>query len=133
MPAFSRSPAWKGALQSCADAPRVAQVLEQLAATSARATLQRASVEQARILAALFSGSQSMSALLVQHPEWLTGALTAEHLAHPRQEQGLRREVNAWLPPALAARDYAGAFARLRQFKQREMLRIAARDLARLW
>ncbi len=29
-------------------------------------------------------------------------------------------------------RDYNTALARLRQFKQREMLRIAARDLARL-
>src|SRR6185503_9363826 len=50
----------------------------------------------------------------------------------PRQEQGLRREVNAFVQPALKARDYAGAFAQLRLSKQREMLRIAARDLARL-
>src|SRR5260370_15542303 len=32
----------------------------------------------------------------------------------------------------LEAGDYAGALSRLRHFKQREMLRIAARDLARL-
>ncbi len=34
--------------------------------------------------------------------------------------------------PLLAASDYNAALARLREFKQREMLRIAARDLARL-
>ena len=36
------------------------------------------------------------------------------------------------LKPKLDADDYAGALAELRRFKQREMLRIAARDLARL-
>ena len=44
----------------------------------------------------------------------------------------MRREVSAFLQPALQAKDYAGAFSALRQFKQRELLRIAARDLARL-
>src|SRR5207247_1251079 len=34
--------------------------------------------------------------------------------------------------PLLESRDYSAALAKLRQFKQREMLRIAARDLARL-
>ena len=73
-----------------------------------------------------------MSALLVKHPEWLAQSLDAASLRFPRREQGLRREVHGWLAPALAARDDAGALARLRDFKQREMMRIAARDLARL-
>jgi len=73
-----------------------------------------------------------MNVLLLAHPDWTTEVLAPERLQFPRQEQGLRREVNAWLTPALQSRDYAGALARLRQFKQREMLRIAARDLARL-
>ncbi|HEU0009098.1 MAG TPA: hypothetical protein VFT34_04695, partial [Verrucomicrobiae bacterium] len=88
--------------------------------------------EQARILAALFSGSPAMTALLEKHPGWVQSVLVPENLAYPRQEQGLRREVNGFLQPALQAREYAGAFSRLRQFKQREMLRIAARDLGRL-
>ncbi len=94
--------------------------------------LGKASSQQARIVAALFSGSQAMGGLLLAHPDWLAAVLNPEHLQHPRQEQGLRREVNAWLGPALENRDYAGAFAKLRLFKQKEMLRIAARDLARL-
>jgi glutamine synthetase adenylyltransferase len=35
-------------------------------------------------------------------------------------------------PALLESRDFSAALARLRQFKQREMLRIAARDLARI-
>ncbi|HYV31808.1 MAG TPA: hypothetical protein VEO53_11975, partial [Candidatus Binatia bacterium] len=90
------------------------------------------SADQCRILTALFSGSQAMSLLLLKHPEWAETLLTPENLAYPRQEQGLRREVQAWLQPALQTKDYSSAFAKLRHFKQREMLRIAARDLARL-
>ena len=73
-----------------------------------------------------------MSVLLLRHPEWVNSLLTPEHLTHPRQEQGLQREVNGWLPAALQARDYAGALRQVRQFQQRELLRIAARDLAHL-
>ena len=111
---------------------RARQGLNHLFTTSARALLKQPAPEQARILAVLFSGSQAMGNLLLAHPEWLASVLAPEHLQHPRQEQGLRREVNAWLQPALQISDYAGAFAKLRQFKQREMLRIAARDLARM-
>ena len=57
--------------------------------------------EQARILAALFSGSQAMTALLAKHPAWIQSVLTPEHLRHPRREQGLRREVNSFLQPSL--------------------------------
>jgi glutamate-ammonia-ligase adenylyltransferase len=39
-------------------------------------------------------------------------------------------EVNSWLEPLLDKRDYRAALAHLRQFKERERLRIAARDLA---
>ena len=126
------TPVWRRAIRSCADPRRAKVQLAQLAASSAAAQLQRATPEEARILATLWSGSQAMSDLLMKHPEWLHESLRPEHLAHPRQEQGLRREVNGWLSPALQARDYPAAFARLRQFKRREMLRIAARDLARL-
>ena len=53
-------------------------------------------------------------------------------LKFPRRKQGLRNEVNRWLKPLLAASDYGAALTSLREFKQREMLRIAGRDLARL-
>ena len=87
--------------------------------------------EQLRILTSLFSGSQVLSNLLIANPGWLT-ALDPESLRHPRREQGFRREVASWLQPLLEAQDYNTALAQLRLFKQREMLRIAARDLARL-
>jgi glutamate-ammonia-ligase adenylyltransferase len=90
------------------------------------------SPDHARILAALFAGSDALGMVLLKHPAWAQTVLIPQNLSHPRQGQGLRREVNEWLQPALAARDYAGAWTRLRQFREREMLRIAARDLARL-
>src|SRR2546426_936766 len=73
-----------------------------------------------------------MSTLLLAHPDWVTTVLAPDNLRYPRQEQGLRREVSGWFNEALRTCDYSGALAKLRQFKQREMLRIAARDLARL-
>jgi glutamate-ammonia-ligase adenylyltransferase len=69
--------------------------------------------------------------LLVANPDWLS-ALDIEQLKFPRRAEGFRREIESRLKSKLEARDYAGALAELRRFKQREMLRIAARDLARL-
>ena len=86
----------------------------------------------AKILAALFSGSPAITALLEKHPDWVHSVLAPANLEHPRREQGVRREVEAFLGPARQARDYVGAFSQVRLFKQREMLRVAARDLARL-
>ncbi len=127
------SAAWQKAIKACADPQRVRMVLEKLGSTSAARVLDAADEPLARILAALFSGSQAMSDLLVARPQWLEARLfDPENLAHPRQKQGQHREVRSWLKPALEAGDYASAFAQLRQFKQREMLRIAARDLGRL-
>jgi len=114
------------------DPERARSGFDSLLATSVARQLQQASAEQARILAALFSGSKALSGLLLGHPEWVNTVLAPERLEYPRSEQGLRREVGAWLQPALKAGDHEAAFAALRQFKQREMLRIAARDLARL-
>ena len=53
-------------------------------------------------------------------------------MRHPRREQGLRREVGEWLEPTLKAGDAQAVLARLRLFQQRELMRLAARDLARL-
>ena len=123
---------WPHALEHSADPKRAGHYLDQLKTTRAAAALKAASPEQAELLAALFSGSPALSELLIAHPDWLATSLDPEQLKHPRPEQGLRREVNAWLKPALRRRDFDPTFARLREFKQREMPRIAARDLARL-
>jgi glutamate-ammonia-ligase adenylyltransferase len=127
-----KAPSWKTAVKRAAAPARANRGFEQLAATPAGSPLDSLDEEHARILGALFSGSDALSLLLLQHTEWVHTILTPENLAYSRQEQGLRREVNAFLQPALKARDYAGALSALRQFKRREMLRIAARDLARL-
>ena len=82
-------------------------------------------------MVALLSGSQALGNLLAANPDWLD-LLEIEPLKFPRRADGIRREIEGGLKPKLEARDYAGALAELRRFKQREMLRIAARDLARL-
>jgi glutamate-ammonia-ligase adenylyltransferase len=122
---------WAKAIKTSADPQRAKRFLELLAAAGAGADLEKASAGQASMLAALLSGSPVLSNLLVAHPDWLA-ALDIEHLRHPRRKQGLRREVAAWLEPSLAARAYPEACVRLRQFKQQQMLRVAARDLARV-
>lgn len=126
-----KNPAIKKSIQSSADPGRAKHFFELLAATDAGVAMEKASADQLNVLAALFGGSQFLGDLLVAHPDWLAN-LEVERLKFPRREQGFRNEVNAWLKPLLAEKSYAGAFSQLREFKQREMLRIAARDLARL-
>ena len=58
--------------------------------------------------------------------------LDFEQVQSPRKVSGLRRDVQTALKPRLEARDYSGALTELRRRKQREYLRIAARDLGRL-
>ena len=122
---------WDTVLKAAPDAQRAVGYFAKFKA-AAPAAVKRASAEQARIVAAVFSGSQFLSETLLAHPEWLAQCLNPEALKFPRQAQGLRREADALLRPRLQARDHAGALAALRQFHRREMLRIAARDLARL-
>lgn len=126
------SAVWQNAVRSCADPPRARQYFEKLQRTNAAAALSGLSAEQARVLAALLSGSQALSELLLARPEWLGTVLDPDSLRGPRRAQGLEREVRGWLESLVRASDYASAYAKLRQFKQHEMLRIAARDLARL-
>ncbi|MBN2505359.1 MAG: bifunctional [glutamate--ammonia ligase]-adenylyl-L-tyrosine phosphorylase/[glutamate--ammonia-ligase] adenylyltransferase [Verrucomicrobia bacterium] len=123
------SPVWKTALAAAPDPARARHYLEQFAATPEAAAVAGATPEQARLLCALWSGSTAWSDLLLAHPEELHAVFQVEELPHPRHASGLRREVQPWLARALAARDGAGALARLRRFKRREMLRIALRDL----
>ena len=122
---------WKQAIQKAPVPERAQLALEQLRTTPAAEFLARADDEQARVLCALWSGSEWASEMLRQHPDWLH-TLTPQHLAHARQLQGLRREVEEWFGPLLSSRSYPEALAALRRFKQREMIRVAARDLARL-
>ncbi len=123
---------WAGTLARCADPPRAAHYLGLLRASAAEPAWEQAAPEPRRLLAALLSGSQALAESLVAHPEWLPTLLGPRQLAYARRKEGLAREVQEWLPALLAQGDYAAALARLRLFKQRELLRIGARDLARL-
>lgn len=119
------------AIQSSADPERAKHFFELLSETDAGVALTNISSEQATLLASLFSGSAALGNLSVAHPDWLS-VLEIERLRFPRRYQGLRNEVQTWLSELLETKDYATALGRLREFKQREMLRIAARDLGRL-
>jgi glutamate-ammonia-ligase adenylyltransferase len=121
---------WEKAIKSCADPVRARRLLEMLAASSAGATLNDFSPAQAGVLVTLFGGSQALGNLVAAHPDWLS-ALDPESLKFPRREQGLRRELAESMNRAVESRDYPAALKSLRVFQQREMLRVAARDLAR--
>lgn len=127
-----RNPHWAKATEHAAVPERVRRCSSALAKTSAGPLLQKAGAEQCRVLAALFSGSQVLSELLCAKPAWVADLLDLEDLRHARRLEGIRREARDWLGPLLDAQDYGAAFGRLREFKQRHLLRIAARDLARL-
>jgi glutamate-ammonia-ligase adenylyltransferase len=116
------------AVRASADPARAGHFFELLA--SKHAPLETFTPDQARVVAAVLAGSIDLGNLLVARPEWLA-ELDPARLRYPRRGQGLRSETNAWLPALLDAGDYATVLARVREFKQREMLRIAARDLAR--
>ena len=127
-----RTPTLIKAIASSADPRRAKAGVAQLRQTAAAGILDRLSGEQARILASILGGSQALSELLAGRPDWLPPLLEPGFLNFPRHEEGLRHQIGRWLEPLLERQDYEAAFASLRQFKQREMLRIAARDLARL-
>ena len=107
-----KSPVWQKAVKSSPDPPRAKHFLELLAATTAGTALQKFSAEQARILAALFSGSHVLGNLLVAHPDWLD-LLGIERLQFPRRKQGLLNETGSWMRPLLEARAYSAALRRL--------------------
>src|SRR5262249_20200680 len=110
---------------------RARHFLKLLEATSVRSVLEKFSPEQARILVAVFSGSQALGTWLVANPQEIS-LLDLDSLSFARGKQGLQNEVHAWVEGLLNGSDYAAALARLRRFKQREMFRVAARDLGRL-
>lgn len=127
------SPVWSNAIQKCADPQRASNYVQKLLVLPEGASLSSPTSEQAVLLCNLFSGSPAMSDLLLAHPEWLgEHVLEPDYLRHPRQLQGLRRECHQLMEPLLKDRNFASALSHLRLFKQREMLRIAMRDLGRL-
>ena len=123
---------WTKAIRTSADPQRARQISDQLKSSAGTDWLKDLSAEQAHVLSSLLSGSSFLGQYLVTNPNLLSTLLDVERIKCPRQKQGLLREVNGFLKPALATNNYATALAKLREFKQHEMLRIAARDFARL-
>jgi glutamate-ammonia-ligase adenylyltransferase len=121
---------WQKLAKASADPVLARHCLDALAATPS-ARLEKLAAESKRVLVTLLGGSPALGNLLLAHPEWLP-AIEFDRIQHPRRAQGFQHEVDTLLAPRLSARDYPGALAELRLFKEREMLRIAARDLARL-
>ena len=122
---------WEKELDQSADPQRAHKYYKQLEALNP-ALAKKSAPDQIKILSSVFAGSQFLSDLLFANPDWFTSVLDPEELKFPRQRQGLRREVDSKLRPLLKKRDYSPALAHLRTIKQREMLRIGSRDLARL-
>ncbi len=131
MPKKTSKQSWEKALHESADPARASNYFKQLE-TFDPAFCKHATDEQARIVSAVFAGSPFLSDLIFANPGWLQTILTPENLGFARRRQGLRREVDAKLKPLLKKRDYSPGLAHLRTIKQREMIRIGARDLARL-
>ena len=123
--------AWEKIVKTSADPVRVQNFLKSIAAPRGRSGLANRSADSARVLAALVSGSEFLGELVRSNPGLLS-VLDFEHLRFARRADGFRRDVQKAVAPRLAARDYAGALTDLRRLKQRETLRIAARDLGRL-
>jgi glutamate-ammonia-ligase adenylyltransferase len=122
---------WQKIIKTSADPARVKNFLNSSAETGACTQLEKFSADSACVLAALVSGSQFLGELLQANPNLLS-TFDFDHLRFLRRAEGLRHEVEKFLKPKLAAREYPDALAELRRFKQREMLRIAARDLGKL-
>lgn len=122
---------WEKAIKSAPVPERARHALRRLQSSGVATVIDAADADQARILSALWSGSEWAAEWLHKHPEWFE-VLRPEALAHARRAQGMRREIDAWFEPLWKAERYAEALVQLRRFKQREMIRIAARDLGRL-
>src|SRR5262249_34938652 len=80
----------------------------------------------------LLAGSQASGEVLVARPEWLDGLMDVELLETSRRKEGLERDVDRFLADWETSHDYQLAYTKVRLFKQEQMLRVAARDLARL-
>ncbi|MFZ0826526.1 MAG: bifunctional [glutamate--ammonia ligase]-adenylyl-L-tyrosine phosphorylase/[glutamate--ammonia-ligase] adenylyltransferase [Verrucomicrobiia bacterium] len=120
---------WQKLAAASADPVRVKYFLDLLVVGGVR--LEGLPAESMRALTAVLAGSAALGNVLVANPGWLS-VFDPERLKFPRRAQGIQREVEGGLKPKLETGDFAGALAGLRRFKHREMLRIAARDLARL-
>ncbi len=128
---FMKKPEWEKLIGASADPVRARQFLDSFTDGDVRRQLKELSAESKRVLVTVLGASGALGELLLAKPEWLP-LLEYEHIRHPRQLSGFQREVHGLIAEKMEGADYAGALTELRRFKQRETLRIAARDLMRL-
>jgi glutamate-ammonia-ligase adenylyltransferase len=121
---------WNEIVRQSADPVRVAAALPRL--REVWPGLDRCPADQARVLAAVLSGSAFLTERLIAQPELIARCLDPARLQQPRALARLRREADQTVAPPLRANDPEAALQALRELHRREMLRIAARDLARL-
>src|SRR5690349_11178294 len=117
---------WTRAIKQCADPSRAKHFLESFRGLLNGKHLETASEEQARVLTALFSGSQALSNLVFKHPDWIE-VLRSDLLKFPRRKQGLGQELHLRVKPSFEADELGSALAQVRAFKTRELLRIGTR------
>lgn len=129
-PVRSPESAWDTLAAKAADSARAGRFLRELMQGEGRERLLAASEDLQRVVVQVLAGSQALCELLVRRPS-LIELLDPDQLVHPRRAQGLRRDIDRWLEPLLAEQGYDKAWSELRSFKEKEMLRVAARDLNR--
>lgn len=78
------------------------------------------------ILLGIFSGSQFLAETLIQNPEFLDWVTDPEVLHAARGTAMIAKDLNAFAAPILPRAEWLNA---LRRFRQREILRIGARDI----
>lgn len=126
------SPRWNEAVAASADPQGAADRLRALREAVPAEALAGWDPEPMRTLTTLLAGSRRAAALLVQNPGWLEIMHDVEGLRRPRRHEGLRRELHRDLGVHMEAGRFDAVLAGLHLFRQRELVRIAARDLARL-
>jgi len=122
---------WTKGIRAAADPERAARMVEALQGVLPKQRFAQLSTDEAGIVTTVFGGSEALGNQLIKHPDWLQ-VLDPEKLKFGRRKQGIRAEAEKWLGPMLESLEFSAALNRLREFKQRELLRIAARDLVRL-
>ena len=103
--------------------------LERISAVTPNNLLQElcASPSRSSIVFALLGSSPFLTNIICRDPESFTALFTGDCIGESRSEEGMLAALRGSLPEKF---DYQDLFALLRRFKYREMLRIAARDLA---
>jgi glutamate-ammonia-ligase adenylyltransferase len=117
-------------LSQCADPTRLRHYLGLLETTDAKKWLETADDKALGIFGALICGSEAAADKLVANPEWIPEIINPEQLLYSRSKESLYNLLKREIRDCIDQSDYTCAFARLRVFKQKETIRIAARDLS---